>query len=276
MVKIINKATGINYYMDGFLEQNLKRAKEVVKEDWDMIFVVDGMEGAGKSVLAQQMAYYCDPTLHLSRITFSPDSFKKAIDEAKQHQAVIYDEGYAGLSSKSSMSAINKAIVQRLTIIRERNLFIFIVLPSFFDLDKYVAIWRSRALINVYSGKGFVRGFFSFYNYEKKKQLYIKGKKFYNYKMERPNFRGRFLNGYIADETKYRAKKRRESVILENVNVNQKLVTTTARKIKQQIAINLKENPLGLTKVQISEIMGVTTMTIHNYINKYKKDEGKS
>ena len=274
MVKI--KTPTQNYYMDGYLQINLEKAKQVVKKDWDMVFVIDGMEGSGKSVLTQQIAHYTDPTLDISRITFNPESFKKAIDEATKYQAIIYDEGYAGLSSKSSMSAINKAIVQRLTIIREKNLFIFIVLPSFFDLDKYVAIWRSRALISVYTGKGFKRGFFSFYNYDKKKELYIKGKKFYNYKCVQPNFRGSFLNGYMVNEQKYRTKKREESIILENINSNQKFVNTITRKIKQTISQNLKDPSLNLTKKQIAGILGVTTMTIYNYNKKYKEENEKN
>ena len=43
-------------YMDGFLKRNLDEAKRVIKKDWDMVFVIDGYEGSGKSVLAQHCA----------------------------------------------------------------------------------------------------------------------------------------------------------------------------------------------------------------------------
>jgi len=207
MVKVTDK----NYYMDGYLRQNFDSAKEAVKNDWDMLFLYDGIEGSGKSVKAQQDAYYCDPTLNIERITFTADEFKKAILNAKPFQSVIYDEAYSGLSSRSAMSTVNRALVSMLAEIRQKNLFVFIVMPTFFDLDKYVALWRSRALIHVYT-HGFQRGYFRFYSSSKKKSLYVNGKKFYNYAKPEPNFIGRFTNFYPVDQEEYKAKKRKSLV----------------------------------------------------------------
>lgn len=212
MVKVF-EGTESEYYMDGYLRDNINFMKTAIKSDWDMIVVVDGAEGSGKSVLAQQMAYYCDPSLTLDRITFTPPEFKNAIIDAKPYQAVIYDEAYGGLSSRQTMSQTNQAIVKMLAEIRQKNLFVFIVLPCFFDLDKYVALWRSRALVHVYT-EGFIRGRFQFYNQTKKKNLYIFGKKFYSYKVPRSNFYGSFTNHYVIDENAYRAKK------LESLNAH--------------------------------------------------------
>lgn len=195
------------YYMDGYLKLAYDKAKKVILNDWDFVFLIDGMEGGGKSVLAQQGATYCDPTFNADRIAFTPEEFKTAVLSAKKYQAVIYDEAYTGLSSRGTMSDINKILVQMLAEIRQKNLFVFIVMPTFFDLDKYVALWRSRALLHVYTDKGFGRGYFEFYNKDRKKSLYINGKKFYSYTKPRPNFRGRFTNTYTVDEEAYRTKK---------------------------------------------------------------------
>ena len=96
-----------NGFIDPWLRTNLDAAKKIIRQDWDMIFVVDGMEGSGKSCLAQQMAYYCDPTLNLDRITFKPKEFVNSIVKAKKYQAIIFDEAYGGLSSRSAMSEVN-------------------------------------------------------------------------------------------------------------------------------------------------------------------------
>ena len=266
----LEKGTRAGLYLDGYLKQNLDTAKTIIKKDWDMIFVFDGYEGTGKSVMCMQTAFYCDPTLTIDRITFNPDDFEKAILSAEKYQAIVLDEAYSGLSSRGAMSSINKKIVQMLTVIREKNLFIFIVLPSFFDLDKYVAVWRSRALIHVYSEKDFQRGFFKFFNTERKKNLYMLGKKFYSYKVQSPNFSGRFANMYVVDEEEYRKKKR--STAMKPDDFNKSFLMSTARKVKTEIAKNLKDKSLGLTNVQVSEIMGVTTMTIHNYLKKYEEE----
>jgi len=207
MVKVF-QGTKHEYYMDGYLQTNLDTAKKVIKKDWDMLFVVDGSEGSGKSVLAMQMAYYCDPTLTLSRIVFTPTIFRKAIVEAKPYQAIVYDEAYTGLSSRATMSLINRTLISMLAEIRQKNLFVWVVMPCFFDLDKYAALWRSRALIHVYTGDNFERGFFCFYNYDRKKALYMLGKKFYSYYKPSANFIGKFTNEFVVNESEYRLKKR--------------------------------------------------------------------
>jgi hypothetical protein len=83
MVKLF-EGTGNEYYMDGYLKQNLDIAKKVITKDWDMLFVMDGSEGSGKSVLTMQSAYYCDSSLTLDRVVFTPLKFRKAITKFMQ------------------------------------------------------------------------------------------------------------------------------------------------------------------------------------------------
>ena len=59
----------------------------------------------------------------------------------------------------------------------------------------------------MYTDKDYTRGRFAYYNKERKKNLYILGKKFYDYRKPKPNFRGRFTNYYVVDEQQYRLKK---------------------------------------------------------------------
>lgn len=208
----VYEGTKEQYYMDGYLQDNLDIAKKIIKKDWDMIFAIDGAEGSGKSVLTQQIAKYCDPTFNIDRIVFTPKSLRLAIIESKPYQAIIYDEAYTGLSSRATMSLINRTLVSMLAEIRQKNLFVYVVMPCFFDLDKYVALWRSRVLIHVYTGKNFQRGFFTFFNSDRKKALYMNGKKFYCYSKPKANFHGRFPNHYTVDEKEYK-KKKRDSLI---------------------------------------------------------------
>lgn len=197
-----------DFYMDGYLKSALDVAKSVVPKDWDMVFCCDGNEGSGKSVLIMQLAYYCDPTFNIERVCFTPQDFKKKIQLSSKYQSIVYDEAYTGLSSRATMSLINRTLISMLAEIRQKNLFVFVVMPCFFDLDKYVALWRSRALFHVYTGENFQRGFFAFYNVDRKKDLYIHGKKFYSYSSPRPNFIGRFTNHYVINEAEYRIKKK--------------------------------------------------------------------
>jgi hypothetical protein len=204
MVKIIQPEREL--YMDGYLKSNLDIAIQQVHKDWDMVLVVDGKEGTGKSTLVSQMACYVDASFNLSRIVFTAPDLKAAIVGAKKYQAVVFDEGYQGLSSRGAMTEVNRMICSMLAEIRQKNLFVFIILPSFFDLDRYVALWRSRALIHVYTSKG-VRGRFCFFNEKRKKQLYLFGKQTYSYAKPNANFYGSFTKQFPLDDKEYRKKK---------------------------------------------------------------------
>ena len=46
MVKVEINGHGI--YIDGYLKTNMDLAKNVIKKDWDMLFLIDGYEGSGK------------------------------------------------------------------------------------------------------------------------------------------------------------------------------------------------------------------------------------
>lgn len=203
---VVLELEGKKFYMDGNLKKSLDYIKTLKGKDWDFVIIVDGRERSGKSVLAQQCAYYLDTTLTLDRITFTPEQFEEACRKANPHEAVIFDEAHGGLNSQSTLTEISKSIVSMLTEIGQKNLYVFIVLPNFFDLNKYVAIWRSEFLLHIYTQKGRKRGFFSVYNYDRKKKMYIMGRKTYVYCVPR-NFYGHFPDGYIIDRELYKNKK---------------------------------------------------------------------
>lgn len=263
----------MNYALDGYLKTNLDTAKRVVRSDWDMVFVIDGTEGGGKSVIGQQCAAYVDPTFNISRICFTPQDFIKCVEEADNYQAIIYDESYGGLGSRGTMSNVNKTLVKMLTEIRFKNLFIFIIIPTFFDMDKYVALWRSRALIHVYAGHNFTRGQFQFYGKDSKKYLYIMGKQTYSYNKPRADFIGRFSNTYTVDEKEYREKKRKIGRTGYDTEIKTK--ERIGREIKKEIAANLYDSHLGLSKEDISKILGISRMTLHRYMTETVNTDSK-
>lgn len=211
-----NRTPGM--YMDGTLQKNLDAAKKALRNDFDVFIIIDGSEGSGKSVLAQQIATYIDPTFNADRICFRAEDFKKTIMKAERYTAVQFDEAYGGLSSRRAMSGTNHMLVDMFAEIRQRNLAVIIVIPSFFELDKYAAIHRSTMLINVYHNH-FERGYFRVYSGKQKKLMYLLGRKTYNYKViKSPAFIGRFTNFYCVDKEKYKAKKASTLRALESDN----------------------------------------------------------
>lgn len=187
---------------------------QVLKEDWDKVFLVDGREGAGKSVLAQQLAAGLDPEFNIDKIVFTGEDLIKKIrgldkkTNRKRGDCFILDEAFGSINSRQAMSSINRAMIQLGTEMRHFNLFIIIVLPYFFDLDKYYAIARANNLFHVYCNKQEKRGWYKVYAYNAKKTLYLKGKKEYNYGAVRTPFsRLRFSDGYVVDKNAYDQKK---------------------------------------------------------------------
>lgn len=196
------------YYISKPIKEMLDKAKEkVTKKDWDRVYIIDGTEGSGKSLLALQLAYYLDPTLSLDRVTFTGESFTESIQKAQKFQAIIFDEAFAGLSSSGAQSKLNKLIVETLMKCRQKNLFIFIVLPTIFLLQKYAAIFRSSTLFHVYTLKDGTRGYYKVYNSRNKKQLYLHGGKYYNYSYPYISKTQMFRGKYPLDQEAYRNKK---------------------------------------------------------------------
>lgn len=194
-------------YMDDRLHRGAIKTKDrLIKKDADDVYLVDGGEGAGKSVFAMQFAKAIDSSFNIERICFTPDEFIKAIQDAQKGQAIIYDEAYSGLASRQSLSEINKLIVSMMMEMRQKNLVVIIVLPTFFMLDKYVAIFRSRGLFHIYQSRG-RRGYFLYYNNKNKKKLYLLGRKLMDYRLPRVDFRGKFYGKYVVDEEEYRRRK---------------------------------------------------------------------
>ena len=208
--KDLNKEDFPFYVATPIFNQLRKGYKKVTEGDQDRIYVVTGREGLGKSTLTMQLAYVVDPNLSLNNIVFTANQLEKRIKEAKRFTAIIFDEGFSGLSSKGAISKENKRLVRLLMMMRQRNLFLFIVLPSFFLLEKYVGIFRSTALFNVLaSRKNFKLRYYKVYNYQKKKELYIKGKNLMDYSRPKIPKSYRFYRKLppTIDEKAYRAKK---------------------------------------------------------------------
>ncbi len=208
--KDLNKEDFPFYVATPIFNQLRKGYNKVTEGDQDRIYVVTGREGLGKSTLTMQLAYCVDQNLSLDNIVFTANQLEKRIKESKKNTAIIFDESFSGLSSKGAISKENKRLVRLLMMCRQRNLFIFIVLPSFFLLEKYVGIFRSTALFNVLvSRKNFKLRYYKVYNYRQKKELYIRGKNMMDYSRPKIPKSYRFYRKLppTIDEGAYRMKK---------------------------------------------------------------------
>lgn len=268
----------ISYYLDPRIKRNLdtKVIPSLQKKDKDYFIAIDGREGSGKSTLALQLGKYVDPSLDLSRVVFDAQDFREAIFKAKKGQCVIFDEAFTGLSSRASLSAVNKVLISLIMQMRQKNLFVIIVLPTFFLLDKYVAIHRARALIHTYENRG-RRGYFRVYNQKLKKLLYLSGKKTYSYgrKTVWTRFKGRFYGVFaLGDEEmdkKYRAKKAKA---LESTEKNPMSAGQVKYREQRDICIYLLRKLTSITYEKLANLfsdydLDMSHVQIRNICAKY-------
>ena len=235
---VVVTVNSVSYHMNDKLKKLWDKLREgrLKKRDEDRAYIVDGREGDGKSVFAIQQAAYLDPTFCLDRICFTPEEFVKAIENGKPGQAIVFDEAFRGLSSAAARSKVNLMIKNALMEMRQRNLFVFIVLPSFFLLDIYAAMLRSNALFHVCRNKKGYRGYYRVYNYKKKGLLYQIGlKRGWSYSNPKTRFKGTFSDRYPIDQDAYKAKK---SASLQDLTLASQSVKEDKYLLQRDLLIN--------------------------------------
>lgn len=209
------KSADINERLKKDLDENV--IPELKGNDADCVYCIDGNEGTGKSKLADNICGYVASQLNVSyseeNFCLSPTQFRNAILKAKKNDIVVYDEAHKGMGSRRSLSEINGILNDLMMEMRQKNLFVVLVLPTFFMLDKYPAIFRTSGLFHVYKAKNVKtgkreRGFWVFFNRKYKLNLYIKGKQYFNYScIDWPKYTGRFYDQWIIDKKKYVVRK---------------------------------------------------------------------
>ena len=262
------------YYISEEIKKQFDKSKKIIKEaKQDRVYLITGREGAGKSKLAQQFGYYIDNRLNLDDIAFIPEQFSILIRTTKK-KVVIYDEAFTGLSSKGAISKQNKELVKLLIECRQLGLIVFIVLPSIFILEKYIAIFRSSALFNVgVSKRNWKNRFYKVYNYGNKKKLYILGSKYMSYTKPKIYKKHRFYGNPVPtiDEDAYERKKQnafREDKPKELTNEERKVFILKFLKNYNNLE---KETKKVLTTTLIGHLFNLSVRTIQIYNKELSK-----
>jgi len=233
-------------------------------------------KNCGKSVFAMQQAGAIDPqmfeealqTKTLPMICFTGNELLSAIRNTKstteRTRVIIFDEAFRGLASSSVLSKTNRMIVQALMEMGQNNLVLFIVLPSFFLLDRYPAALRSHALMHIYKQKGKLkRRKFLLFNYDKKNLLFkMDRKKAYGYPIN-TRITGAFFNKYPGGkeiEEIYRRKKLDAFREIEGTLSGEKPTDKQAEKLSKYVqqryaVLSVLHEQTKLNWVEISKLL---------------------
>jgi hypothetical protein len=249
----------------------LDHSKEAVANKWDGVALIDGLEGSGKSGLGMLSCYYVDRTFNIDRIVFTPEQFEEAVEKASVGQAILWDEFVTAGMSTDFMTEIQRTLVMKMTMIRKKRLFIFWVMPYYFLVARYFAVARSRYLLHSYTPDGISRGTFKTWNYERKKKMYFRGRKEFDY-CEEPYGKGTFPDFFttypgVIDEEAYELKKDEatNSTFEQETNPRMKKIMDAFKKICTFVF----DKGL-LNQSEIARLTGYSRTWINNIIGEEK------
>jgi len=183
-----------------YLPDKLKEDIDILLDDvmygeMDLLIIIDGKEGSGKSYDARLLGKYCSYVLKtpfgVNNIHFTADSYIKFSESNPKFTVNIFDESREALNKKRGMSKSNVGFTNYLSENRDKQQVHIILLPAIHDLDSYVAIWRMRLLIHkllghvkddsMRSGYKLLRGYFKVYENSKTLQQVMYNKAKYGY-----------------------------------------------------------------------------------------------
>lgn len=266
----IKEERSLNLYLDGRENELLMGFKDAVdNHNTSAVFIFDGRSGMGKSTKMIQAGVTLDENFGLHKIHFTPKTFlegdektgKVGLANAKAGDFIAFDEAML-ISNRSAMSQINKMIIQSMSMIRSKRIYVAFCVNSIFDLDKNLCLHRADCLFHLYGQTLKDRGRFATFfkgrdGIDRLKSLYLHGKKYYDYSKPQANFIGRFTKEFVIDESLYEIEKQK--------GVNAFLRGTGKKNFdRNEFMLKLKEK--GMTNPEIAEIVGLTRQEVWNIL----------
>jgi hypothetical protein len=277
------------YVMNRWLYNNLKKYPKHLK-DYSSIGLVAGQGGAGgtqvgKSTLTFQMAYFiawmlagglmADDGRILKYPTKEPEvKYFFDTDELCSHlyadprpnQVIILDESDKAAGSRTAQGEKSRRFHDTIDRTASMHYVLFLVLPDFFRLGESWAKDKSDFLMVAYTVQ-FAKGYFKFYNRQRKEWLYkygkMKGTKYYATK---ENFFGRFPPVFVGDYDAY--KERKHMAVTELTSIS-KSKQTYQRDLILKKALELT----GLTYNELSKEMNIPVSIINAAVHRINVKE---
>ncbi len=265
------RSFGQNHKLHDLL-MGMKNAVE--NHNTSAVIITDGRSGYGKTTISFQSCITVDPSFDLSKVHYTPKTFleggegKVGLANCKRGDALCFDEAML-LSSRSALSQINKMIIQAMSMIRSKQIYVFFNVNSIFDLDRNLVLSRADCLIHVYADSAIKLGKFACFfkavkQEDRLKLLYLYGKKFYSYSRPRSNFIGTFTKEFIVEDRKYNEQKDQE---VKNFLLGDSQGAPRSTVSRDKLIVHLIEKYKASPK-EIKEVCGLGLSRLYEIINK--------
>jgi hypothetical protein len=147
---------------------NMFGIREVLRRDYegkrgiksrnkDRVVVITGYEGTGKSNLGLQIFEEWRKIIgkpvskdDIRFIASNKQEYVKSLDASAKYDMVIHDEAGKDLYARNALSSFNKDLNIAYQVIREKNLYTILIIPSIIDLDTFFRRRRVTAMLHVY------------------------------------------------------------------------------------------------------------------------------
>lgn len=154
---------------------------DVMEGEMDLLIILDGKEGSGKSFDARLISKYISTITKtpfgVDNIHFSTEKYMTFSESMPKFTINVLDESREALNKRRGMSKSNVMFTNWLSENRDKQQIHIIVLPAIHDLDSYISIWRMKLLIHKLLGRGksetsrsgskLVRGYFKVFDNNK-------------------------------------------------------------------------------------------------------------
>jgi len=262
-----------------------KIQKKIISNNDLFVCIVDGRSGTGKSTLASQLAYYCtNGRLSYNDYIYTYEQFNNWIDSCQPGDHMILDESFEIANKRNSRSEDNFKILSKLQKIRAKKVAVWLLLPSFYDLDKNIILNLADWLLHCWRKDFGPRGNFNAYKRNRFKLLWLKGRQNLSYeeKIIRPNLsKCSFSKLFPLDYQTYELRKYES--FEENIIKSKKelRLEKNMRLWRERAVLSIKyAQKNGIKYTDIANHLGITTTLLYNWTKQSKQeewlDDGKS
>jgi len=266
------KLEPLEMYLDGYLKADLDFVRERVLEHNDFFLcIVDGKVGCGKTTRGIQIASYINQETKLDNICFNLRQFEAKLKSAKEGEVIVLDESFE-LNKRSSQSSANFRILTLLQAMREKKVFVILILPSIYDLDKTVILSLCDFFVHVWRAPFGRRGQFSAYDRQGFIKLWLFARQTYTYpkKIARWVYQGRFTKCFPIDYQAYR-KKKLAALEVFHKQEEAKVGVRVYNKWRDEEIFRFYK--LGQKVEVLEKLFGLTRSGIYTIIQKQKEQE---
>lgn len=265
------------YQSDTDVVTMLLNIKHHLEDDYDYVLIVCGDTGTGKSMFGLNLldTWYREilkkPLTKgmIDQVNTNFQKFVQKFQDLEPYEMNIFDEGVVALDSKDAMTKFSKNLSKMFNVFRTKRFFTIIILPSFFNLNKYFRENRIRGLVWVNK-----RGKYKWYS--KKGIMYLnaynENKKIKSMMLARPIMSNSFpdYKGLLREEYNKRKNEGVDDIIAEVMHQ----ANTENKTVKELYREDVKKLKLKNKSIRvIGEKLGIGKSTVANIINDLIQDK---